>query len=103
MLSHIFPQTRGVQGRAQTFGSLFRNNTSSGAQYQIKAQKLNCSEGGGYDQWICVCLWVFLSSPQQLKKGPPDWPSGLEVWSGVRSREETALRGFWAGSLKIFG
>lgn len=45
----------------------------------------------------------FFPSPQQLKKGPPDWPSGLEVWSGVRSWEETALRGFWVGRLKIFG
>lgn len=98
MLSHIFPQTRGVQGRAQTFGSLFRNNTSSGAQYQIKAQKLNCREAAATISGFVFAYGFFFSSPRQLKKGPPDWPSGLEVWSGVRSREETALEASGRGA-----
>lgn len=98
----FFPKPEKFSLRAQTFSSLFRNNKSSRSWYRIKAPKLNSpeKEAAAISRFVFAYFFFFI---RQLKKGPPDWPSGLEVWSGACSREETAPEGFWAWKLKIFG
>lgn len=68
----FFPKPEKFRLRAQTFGSLFGNNKSSGSWYQIKAPKLNSPEEEvAWDQQIPVCLFFFHleAKKRELKSG----------------------------------
>lgn len=97
----FFPKPEKFRLGAQTFGSLFGNNKSSGSWYQIKAPKLNSpEEEAAWDQQIPVCLFFFHS---EAKKRELKSAWRLRVWLALRAGRRRRARGSWAWGPQIFG